>query len=127
MDISQYVETTNDYLCHAANTVFGWYHLPFSEEWDEMLDDMISRWSMIEVTDLTIKFIDYKGKTYEVWVGNRWYAYGNLYTINGRHIKWRQAFRPRFRTMRRLHNLHMRMLELKRSKEISYSTCNQAV
>lgn len=75
-----------------------------------MLNDMISKWSSLEITDLTTKFIDYKGKTYEVWVGNRWYAYGYLYTINGRHIKWCDAFRPRFRTMRRLYNLYMRLL-----------------
>ena len=31
-----------DYLCHAANTVFGMYQQPFLKEWDEMLNDMMN-------------------------------------------------------------------------------------
>lgn len=54
-----------DYLCHAANTLFGFYQHPFLKEWDEMLNDIIDKGLIVEVDELTIKF-NYEGKEYEI-------------------------------------------------------------
>ncbi|EOJ9345940.1 hypothetical protein ACM512_002366 [Escherichia coli] len=43
-----------DYLCHAANTLFGFYQHPFLKEWDEMLNDIIDKGLIVEVDELTI-------------------------------------------------------------------------
>ena len=106
-----------DYLCHAANTLFGFYQQPFLKEWDEMLNDIIDKGLIVEVGELTIKF-NYEGKEYEIWVGNRWYSYGHIYSIGGKYIKRSQEFRPRFRTMRRLRDLHMGIFEDQEEREL---------
>ena len=106
-----------DYLCHAANTVFGMYQQPFLKEWDEMLNDIIDNGIIVDVDELTITF-NYEGKEYEVWVGNRWYSYGHIYSIGGKQIKRSQEFRPRFRTMRRLRDLHMNIFENQEACEL---------
>lgn len=61
-----------DYLCHAANTLFGFYQQPFLREWDNMLNDILDKGLIMEVGELTIKF-NYEGEEYDIWVGNRWY------------------------------------------------------
>lgn len=106
-----------DYLCHAANTLFGMYQQPFLKEWDEMLNDIIDKGVIVGIDDLTIKFI-YEGKEYEIWVGNRWYSYGHIYSIGGKYIKRDQEFRPRFRTMRRLRDLHIGILGDLKEREL---------
>lgn len=58
------------------------------------------------------------GEEYLIWVGNRWYAYGHIYSIGGKFIKRNQEFRPRFRTMRRLHDLHMKLFEDQEAREL---------
>ncbi|CAI6187784.1 hypothetical protein I6N29_00390 [Escherichia coli] len=106
-----------DYLCHAVNTLFGFYQQPFLKEWDEMLNDIIDKGLIVEIDDLTIKF-NYEGKEYVIWVGNRWYAYGHIYSIGDKYIKRDQEFRPRFRTMRRLRDLHIGILEDQKEREL---------
>ena len=106
-----------DYLCHAANTIFGMYQQPFLKEWDDMLNDIIDKGLIVEVGELTIKF-NYEGKEYEIWVGNRWYSYAHIYSIGGKYIKRSQEFRPRFRTMRRLRDLHMNIFENQEACEL---------
>lgn len=71
----------------------------------------------MEVGELTIKF-NYEGEQYEILVGNRWYSYGHLYMIGDKYIKRVQEFRPRFRTMRRLHDLHMKIYEDQEAREL---------
>lgn len=75
-----------------------------------MLNDIIDKGLIVEVSELTITF-NYEDKEYEIWVGNRWYSYGHIYSIGGKYIKRSQEFRPRFRTMRRLRDLHMGIFE----------------
>lgn len=71
----------------------------------------------MEVDDLTIKF-NCEGEIYLIWVGSRWYSYATLYSLNGKPIPSRQEFRPRFRTMRRLHDLHMNLFEDQEAREL---------
>lgn len=106
-----------DYLCHAFNTVFGFYQQPFLKEWDDMLNDILDRGLIMEVDELTIKF-NYEGEIYLIWVGNRWYSYGHIYSIGDKYIKRSQEFRPRFRTMRRLQDLHMNLFEDQEAREL---------
>lgn len=106
-----------DYLCHAVNTLSGRYQRPFLKEWDEMLNDIIDKGLIMEVDDFTIKF-NYDGKEYQIWVGNRWYSYGYIYSIGGKYTKRNRQFRPRFRTMRRLHDLHMKLFEDQEAREL---------
>ncbi|WP_235219217.1 hypothetical protein [Escherichia coli] len=56
-----------DYLCHAVNTLFGFYQQPFLKEWDDMLNDIIDKGLIMEVDELTIKF-NYEGEEYLIWV-----------------------------------------------------------
>lgn len=71
----------------------------------------------MEVDEFAIKF-NYEGVDYLIWVGNRWYAYGYVYSIGDKYIKRDQEFRPRFRTMRRLHNLHINLFEDQKAREL---------
>lgn len=71
----------------------------------------------MEVGELSIKF-NYEGEEYEIWVGNRWYSYGHIYSIGDKRIKLAHEFRPRFRTMRRLHDLHMKSFEDQEAREL---------
>lgn len=75
----------------------------------------------MEVGELTIKF-NYEGEEYDIWVGNRWYSYAHIYSIGGKYIKRSQEFRPRFRTMRRLHDLHMKLFEDQEARNYSKFT-----
>lgn len=106
-----------DYLCHAVNTLFGFYQQPFLKEWDEMLNDIIDEGVIVDVDELTITF-NYEGKEYEIWVGNRWHSYGHIYSIGSKHIKRSQEFRPRFRTMRRLRDLHIGIFDDQEEHEL---------
>lgn len=106
-----------DYLCHVFNTIFRLYQQPFLKEWDDMLNDILDKGLIMEVNELTIKF-NYEGEIYLIWVGNRWYAYGYIHLIGDEYIKRNQKFRPRFRTMRRLHNLHMNLFEDQEAREL---------
>ncbi|AQW17601.1 hypothetical protein ACSOR1_003208 [Escherichia coli] len=106
-----------DYLCHIFNTIFGFYQQPFLKEWDAMLNDILDKGLIMEVDELTIK-INYEGEEYQIWVGNRWYSYAHIYSLNGKLLTNRQEFRPRFRTMRRLHNLHMNLFEDQEAREL---------
>ncbi|WP_244577342.1 hypothetical protein [Escherichia coli] len=54
-----------DYLCHAANTLFGFYQQPFLKEWDDMLNDILDKGLIMEVDGLTIK-INYEGEEYRI-------------------------------------------------------------
>ncbi|ENQ0912862.1 hypothetical protein ACENW9_000836 [Escherichia coli] len=102
-----------DYACHVANTVTAMYQQPFLKEWDDLLNKIIDEGLVVEVTELTIKF-NYEGEEWEVWVGNRWYAYAHLWRKGDRLIQSNEEFRPRFRTMRRLRDLHLKLHEAQR-------------
>lgn len=91
-----------DYLCHIANTIFRLYQHPFDEEWDRLLNEILDHGDCLSVGKYTATFW-FNSNTYEVWINNRWYACAELYRINEACVFSNQQFRPRFRTMRRLH------------------------
>ena len=110
-----------DYLKHVLNTVTGMYQHCYSEAWDQKLTDLldnVDRWSGIEISSgghcLVFTF---NGNNYRVWIANRWYAYGNLVSINDDFVDDDYRYRPRFRTMRRLHSLASRMQAVRKAAE----------
>ncbi|MGI1757564.1 hypothetical protein [Serratia marcescens] len=92
-----------DYLCHIANTPFA-YHRRFYAPWDDLLCRLLEEGKIVEIKPCTVSF-HLDGQLYEVWIANRWYAYAYLCAINKTSVEREIQFRPRFKTMRRLHAL----------------------
>ncbi|EBN8660567.1 hypothetical protein ACK1DB_001181 [Salmonella enterica] len=91
-----------DYLCHIANTLTGMYQLPFSQEWDARLNELLDEGVLLFVGEYTATFSTGE-HTVEVWITNRWYSFGGLYCFDGECAPQHLQARPRFRTMRRLY------------------------
>jgi hypothetical protein len=89
-------------LSHIILTVTGFYYHPFSALWDDALQQLLDKGSLLKVNRHNAIFY-YNENFFEVWVANRWYAYGWLNRCNGRSPDDSEQFRPRFRTMYRLH------------------------
>lgn len=106
------------YLCHIWNTLFGFYQEPFSELWDGLLNDIMDKGQVEKVNEYTVTF-SYRGNLYTIWCGNKWYSYGHLYVYNGIYTRKQNQFRPRFRTMLKLENIHENTLEMQRAMERS--------
>lgn len=96
-----------DYLQHIGNTMFSMYQEPFSHDWDICLTRLMDEGEVITATQHLLVF-SLHGKSYGVWTCNRWYSYGHLYEVNAQYAPREFQFRPRFRTMRRLNQLHKR-------------------
>lgn len=99
-----------DYLCHIVNTISGMYFYKFSDEWDKRLSALLDdekNWLSVGGNSCVLQ-VTTEGHTLSVWVANRWYSFGYLCELDGRHIESQYAVRPRFRTMRRLHNIAQR-------------------
>ncbi|EKA4755327.1 hypothetical protein OLJ17_004796, partial [Salmonella enterica] len=45
-----------DYLCHIANTLTGMYQLPFSQEWDARLNELLDEGVLLFVGEYTATF-----------------------------------------------------------------------
>lgn len=93
-----------DRLCHIVNTLVGMYQEPFSQEWDDELNSIMSNGVVENTTRLTVDF-RYENDIITVWTGNRWYSFGHLHRVNGNFVEDEFRFRPRFKTMVRLHEL----------------------
>lgn len=94
-----------DYLFHVTHIVFRvGYGRPFSERWDRQLVRIINAGKVESVNKHTIVF-SYGGDVFEVWTSNRWYAYAHLWSLNGKEIPENIQARPRFSTMRELHEV----------------------
>lgn len=86
---------------HAFRSVMGFYLHPFNQAWDEHLQHILDEGELITV-DKYIAVFSHDDDLFTVWIANRWFAYGGLdYTYNACHPL--SEFRPRFRTMYRLH------------------------
>ena len=102
------------YIGHAFRTVFGFYQMPYSKEWDavlnELLDALENGKCSAEVDNHCLRF-KFQQQLYDVWVANRWYAYGNLYEMlkadaqRGNKISREYQYRPKFSTMIRLNDV----------------------
>ena len=108
------IKTSFLYIGHAFRTVFRFYQMPYSEEWDtvlnELLDSLENGKASAEIRNHCLRF-SFEKEVYEVWVANRWYAYGNLYAKQKVNVDWSNdipheyQYRPKFSTMIRLNDV----------------------
>nr|EGP3877108.1 hypothetical protein [Salmonella enterica subsp. enterica serovar Durban] len=91
-----------DYLCHIGNTLFCAYQMPFSQEWDDKLNELLDEGILLFADECTATF-SIGEHTVEIWIANRWYAFGEIHRLDGKYKPRFTGYRPRFRTMRRLH------------------------
>ena len=108
------IKTSFLYIGHAFRTVFRFYQKPYSEEWDtvlnELLDALEKGKASVEMRNHCLRF-SFEKEIYEVWVANRWYAYGNLYAEQNANVRWNNdipheyQYRPKFSTMIRLNDV----------------------
>lgn len=108
------IKTSFLYIGHAFRTVFRFYQKPYSEEWDtvlnELLDALEKGKASAEICNHCLRF-SFEKEVYEVWVANRWYAYGNLYAKQKVNVDWSNdipheyQYRPKFSTMIRLNDV----------------------
>jgi hypothetical protein len=108
------IKTSFLYLGHSFRTVFRLYQIPYSKEWDtvlnELLDALEKGKASAEIRSYCLRF-SFEKEVYEVWVANRWYAYGNLYAKHKANVHWSNdipreyQYRPKFSTMIRLNDV----------------------
>lgn len=85
-------------LAHIGNTVFFMYQHKYNKDWDRKLNSLLDEFSAnAVVSEHAIKL----GSWY-VWIENKWYAYGNAWTVDGEFVKSSLHFRPSIFTMMRL-------------------------
>ncbi|CNE40749.1 hypothetical protein [Yersinia kristensenii] len=92
-------------LSHIGNTIFGNYQHDFCPQWDEILNRIIDSGELVECLNGIVSF-KFEGKEIDIWANNKWYAYGNVWRIDGVAINRPLQKRPRFKTMQRLNNLY---------------------
>ena len=102
------------YIGHAFRTMLRLYQMPYSKEWDtvlnELLDSLENGKCSAEIKNYCICF-KFEKEIYEVWVANRWYAYGNLYAEQKANVRLsfgiprEYQYRPKFSTMIRLNDV----------------------
>lgn len=108
------IKTSFLYIGHAFRTVFGIYQMPYSKEWDtilnELLDALEKGKASVEMHHYCLRF-SFEKEAYDVWVANRWYAYGNLRAKQKANGHWNNdipceyQYRPKFSTMIRLNDV----------------------
>lgn len=102
------------YIGHAFRTVFRFYQMSYSKEWDTVLNQLLDAVEQgkcsAEIKNYCICF-KFEEEVCEVWVANRWYAYGNLYAKQKANvclsvdIPDECRYRPKFSTMIRLNDV----------------------
>lgn len=101
------------YASWALNTWFGILHQKkYNAEWDEKLNELLDREDECKMGEYTLTIGDC-----EIWVGNRWGAYGFLWRVGRNNLKW--AYRPSVKTMVRLAKLEDK---LRRESELAELT-----
>jgi len=108
------IKTSFLYIGHAFRTMLRLYQMSYSKEWDtvlnELLDSLENGKCSAEIKNYCICF-KFEKEVYEVWVANRWYAYGNLYAKHKDNVHWsigiprEYQYRPKFSTMIRLNDV----------------------
>ena len=116
------------YIGHAFRTVFRFYQMPYSKEWDavlnELLDALENGKCSAEVDNHCLRF-KFQQQLYDVWVANRWYAYGNLYEMlkadaqRGNKISREYQYRPKFSTMIRLNDVVTNLENIERRVKVN--------
>lgn len=108
------IKTSFLYIGHALRTMFGIYQMPYSKEWDTVLNELLDALEKgkvsAEIRNYRLRF-SFEKEVYEVWVANRWYAYGNLYAKQEANVHYSNDipheyhYRPKFSTMIRLNDV----------------------
>ena len=108
------IKTSFLYIGHVFRTVFQLYQMPYSKEWDtvlnELLDALEKGKASAEICNYCLRF-SFEKEAYEVWIANRWYAYGNLYAEQKANVRLSFGIprecqsRPKFSTMIRLNDV----------------------
>ena len=108
------IKTLFLYIGHAFRTVFGVYQRPYSKEWDTVLNQLLDAVEQgkcsAEIKNYCICF-KFEEEVCEVWVANRWYAYGILLAKQKANVHWNNdipheyQYRPKFSTMIRLNDV----------------------
>ena len=108
------IKTSFLYIGHAFRTELRFYQMPYSKEWDtvlnELLDSLENGKASAEIRNHCLRFF-FEKEVYEVWVANRRYAYGNLYATQKANVHWSNGipdecrYRPKFSTMIRLNDV----------------------
>ncbi|MXF04518.1 hypothetical protein [Escherichia coli] len=87
---------------HVLRTLTGMYDIPFGRIWDEALQQLLDEGELVSASGFRATFI-HKDDTIDVWIANRWYAFGACAYIDGPPTGYHNWTRPRFRTMYRLY------------------------
>ena len=108
------IKTSFLYIGHVFRIVFLLYQHPYSKKWDillnELLDALEKGKASVEMHHHCLRF-SFEKEAYDVWVANRWYAYGNLYAERKANVCLRLVipdeyqYRPKFSTMIRLNDV----------------------
>ena len=108
------IKTPFLYIGHVFRTMFGCYQMQYSKEWDTLLNELLDALEngkcSAEIHNCVLR-INCEKQTYDVWVANRWYAYGNLLTKQKANVHWSNdipreyQYRPKFSTMIRLNDV----------------------
>ncbi|TQC75594.1 hypothetical protein [Pantoea dispersa] len=96
------------YLNHGLRLLFGMHQRPYCNDWDELLNNIITSGKVVDHDDCTITY-SHSGRTYEVWVGNKFYAYGHLYRLDGNDLPRKFQRRPTLKTMLNLSSIEKQL------------------
>lgn len=73
---------------------------PYKKEWDQLLLRLLKEGTLEGADDLLCAVtFSYRGSSYEVWVANKWFAYGYLWSRDGKRVPRTLEFRPSYKTM----------------------------
>ena len=122
------IKTSFLYIGHVFRTMFGFYQMQYSKEWDTLLNELLDALEngkcSAEIHDCVLQ-INCEKQIYDVWVANRWYAYGNLYVKHEVDVHWGNdipcayQYRPKFSTMIRLNDVVTNLENIERRVKIN--------
>ena len=122
------IKTSFLYIGHVFRTMFGFYQMQYSKEWDTLLNELLDALEngkcSAEIHNCVLQ-INYEKQIYDVWVANRWYAYGNLYAEQKANVRLslgipdEYQYRPKFSTMIRLNDVVTNLENIERRVKIN--------
>ena len=93
------------------------YQRPYNAQWDRLLNQLLSEDVLLSCGRHYATF-HRQGMEYRVWIANRWYAYGHMDGFNGKEVPRELQYRPRFRTMLRLHAVSSQIVEMQQADNV---------
>ncbi|MGO3396564.1 MAG: hypothetical protein ACTINL_08685 [Serratia proteamaculans] len=105
------------WLRHASYICLGAYQRHYNAQWDHLLNQLLSEGLLLSCDAYRATF-HHQGSEYQVWIANRWYAYGHMDNFNGEEVPREIQYRPRFRTMLRLHAVSSQTSEMQQADNV---------